>query len=341
MKWARAQAGISLVELMVAITLSLILGAAVVQIFISSKNVNRVQEAVSYLQESGRFAIERISRDLRMAGYVGCARSDAIQYSNRVIGNNGTDVNLAPSSGAVVEGVRGENNVVAGNAHQAVAGTDVLTIRKASASGMRLASAMASATDSLSIEENSAGAVAGDILMVGDCIEADLFRVTSIGAVAPITLGHDTTMNSSDRLRKAYDHSAEVMVFEPVTYFVAENNGRRSLYVRERRAGLGLAANQTPPRVELVEGVENMQLEFGIDDGTGKVGGYVGAGAVTDWTEVLSVKVDLLLRSVEANVVPTAGDQAQQIDFNGAAIAADGHLRQQFSTVVAVRGRLE
>ncbi|MDO9107004.1 MAG: PilW family protein [Methylovulum sp.] len=64
-----AQSGLTLIELMIAMLLGVFLIGGVVQIFVSSKQTYRMQEGLSRLQENGRFAMDFISRDLRMAGY--------------------------------------------------------------------------------------------------------------------------------------------------------------------------------------------------------------------------------------------------------------------------------
>ncbi len=63
------QGGISLVEIMVALLLSLFLMGGVIQVYLSSKQTYRAQEGYSRLQENGRFALELLSRQIRMAGY--------------------------------------------------------------------------------------------------------------------------------------------------------------------------------------------------------------------------------------------------------------------------------
>ncbi len=62
-----AQRGLTLVELMVALALSLLLLAGTIQIFISSKQSYRVQDALSRLQENSRAAVDLLSRDIRAA----------------------------------------------------------------------------------------------------------------------------------------------------------------------------------------------------------------------------------------------------------------------------------
>jgi prepilin-type N-terminal cleavage/methylation domain-containing protein len=64
--------GFTLVELMVAVTIGLIILAAVSQIFVTSRLSYKLEENLARVQENGRFAMEFLSRDLRMAGYAGC-----------------------------------------------------------------------------------------------------------------------------------------------------------------------------------------------------------------------------------------------------------------------------
>jgi len=68
------QQGLSLVELMVALTLGLLLTAGMIQLFGSTKLTFQTNDAAARVQENGRFAMELLKRDLRMAGTHGfCA----------------------------------------------------------------------------------------------------------------------------------------------------------------------------------------------------------------------------------------------------------------------------
>jgi len=62
------QAGFSLVEFMIALTLGLVVLLAVGSIFIGSQQTYRVQEDNARIQESGRYALEMIGRSIRQAG---------------------------------------------------------------------------------------------------------------------------------------------------------------------------------------------------------------------------------------------------------------------------------
>lgn len=72
------QSGIGLIELMIAMTLSLFIGAAVIQVFISQRQTYQAQDDMARLQENARFAFEQIASDLRQVGYWGCSRKAQI-----------------------------------------------------------------------------------------------------------------------------------------------------------------------------------------------------------------------------------------------------------------------
>lgn len=63
------QHGFSMVELLVALVLSTILLGGIIQLFIGSKQTYRFHDALSRLQENGRFALEIMSHDIRLAGH--------------------------------------------------------------------------------------------------------------------------------------------------------------------------------------------------------------------------------------------------------------------------------
>jgi len=65
-----AQGGFTLIELMIAMLIGVFLMTGVIQIFLSAKQAYRLQENLSRLQENGRFAMDMIAQDIRMAGYV-------------------------------------------------------------------------------------------------------------------------------------------------------------------------------------------------------------------------------------------------------------------------------
>lgn len=73
MSFNKGQAGLSIVELLVALVISMLLMTGVVQVFLASKQTYASNEAASRLQENGRFALEFIAQSARHAGYVEAA----------------------------------------------------------------------------------------------------------------------------------------------------------------------------------------------------------------------------------------------------------------------------
>lgn len=336
----RFSQGLSLIELMIAVVIGLLLTAAVMQIFIATKNTYRMQESMARLQENGRFAVNFLDADLRMAGYMGCGNVDKVPVN--IIANG---LNNNSFSGSVI--VEGLNNVSTGNAWGAAPGTDVVIVRKVNSDAMRLTANLASVSSDIQVSSNAAGVKAGDILFISDCLNTDVFKATTVSSGSgPVTIGHTGASNSTVNLTKAYGSDAEVLQFEPVAYFVRDS-GRstpdgaaiRSLYVK--RQGGALAESATTTAYELVEGVHDIQIEYGIDtSGDSFADSYVTANNVTNWNNVVSVNFSLLLQGVEGKVLSGSGALTQSLNYNGSAVAADGRLRQVFSNVVTIRNRV-
>src|SRR5882757_9465560 len=88
----RPAAGFSLVELMVALTLSLILVAGALSILYSTKLTSAENERVARMQEAGRTAFELIMEDARTTGYMGCTHPH-------------TDTSVTPAASSVNSGL--------------------------------------------------------------------------------------------------------------------------------------------------------------------------------------------------------------------------------------------
>lgn len=76
----RLLAGMTLIELMVALAIGSFLMIGAVTVYMESRATFRVTESVSRLQENGRFALDRMEPDIRMANYWGLTtRASKIQ----------------------------------------------------------------------------------------------------------------------------------------------------------------------------------------------------------------------------------------------------------------------
>lgn len=76
-------AGLSLVELMVAMTLGLIVASGFVSVFLATSGSQRTRNQLAVLQESGRFAMDRLTQDLRMTNASYCAHGDGVDGTPR------------------------------------------------------------------------------------------------------------------------------------------------------------------------------------------------------------------------------------------------------------------
>lgn len=73
----RTAAGISLVEMMIAMVIGLVLMLGVIQVFSASRTASMLAEGSARAQENGRFAMDFLQRDIRMAGHFGCVNDQA------------------------------------------------------------------------------------------------------------------------------------------------------------------------------------------------------------------------------------------------------------------------
>ncbi|MEH6415455.1 PilW family protein [Pseudomonas sp. CGJS7] len=72
-----SQAGLSMIELMVALLLSTLLLLGLVQIFSASKTSFQMAQGLARVQETSRFALDYLQRDARLAGHFGCVNDQA------------------------------------------------------------------------------------------------------------------------------------------------------------------------------------------------------------------------------------------------------------------------
>lgn len=59
--------GFSLIELMIAMVIGLLLIIGITSLFTTTSSINRMENGLARLQENGRFALDRIAEDIRMA----------------------------------------------------------------------------------------------------------------------------------------------------------------------------------------------------------------------------------------------------------------------------------
>lgn len=339
---AARQRGLTLVELMISLTLGLLITLAIGYLYTGSRQTYRVNDNVARMQENGRYAMEMIGRDLRMAGYWGCASGLVSAPVNTL--NNNSDYAYdfgKPVQGHEAIGTNSWSPPLDASILGALAGTDVLTLRTTFGKGIRVlqhpgGTPPGSADLKVSV---GSGLVAGDIVLVSDCRDAAVFQITNINTSAGMdNVVHNTGIGAPGNATKALGKEyvgGEIMRITTVTYYIRPNAaGRPALY----RLSRGTAE-------ELVENVENMQVTYGVDtDGDQAVDVYRTANNVTDWGAVRSVRVRLLLVSPDDNLAE-APQTYSFVDTDGDGVpnsvtATDRRLRYVFTSTIGLRNRL-
>lgn len=123
-----SQRGLTLVELMVAMAVSLLLLAGVIQIFLSSKQSYRLQEGFSRLQENGRFAVDVLTLNVRHAGFKPNALGDdRFEFPVDATTYAPANVSFATAAQTLGASLRSENN--ADNTDTILNGSDTVTFR--------------------------------------------------------------------------------------------------------------------------------------------------------------------------------------------------------------------
>ena len=321
LSFRRSERGFGLIEVMVSLVVGMILTAGLLRIMSSGKRIYRVDANLSQMLDSGRFATHYLQREVREAGNIGCPDLAAVTPASDLVG--------APAVLTPTTVVGGIDNIAAPNVYNATAGSDLISIRKGASPYRRLTAAMATPAANLQIAGGGAGLGAGDVVLVSDCTGGDLFSVSGVAAGGGgVSLGHAAGGNSSGNLSKAYGTDATVMSLDLVVFFVGPNPDGVPALWRQDQSGAS---------TELVDGVEDLQVRYGEDtDGDGVANRYATAAAVADWSQVVTVRMSLLLVSDDDNIARAA----QPYTLDGVVVTpADRRLRRVFTTTVAVRGR--
>ncbi len=323
-----AQRGFSMVELMVALVLGLLLTSAVLQTFLGAKKSFEFQEEFSRIQETGRFAIDVVSKDIRAADFWGC-RTKLEKQGGKKIFNR---LNNPDASIHTFEAVSGAEGSVNGTLHS----PDRLVLTGASYNGIGTpANPTSTASNSSQFKVKKGHKFEeGQIILVGDCSAGDIIQVTSVNKTD--SQNHDIVHHAKNTPGIVPGNASQGLssLSHESQIFVAASNAY----------SIGTGASGEPALmkngVELVEGVENLQLLYGVRRADGTV--FVPADQVgaANWGDVISVHVSLLVRSLRDNLVTAS----QTIDFNGVSFAAPGgdrRLRKAFTSTVAIRNRLD
>jgi len=338
--------GFSIVELMVAMTLSLVLLAGALAITYSSRVTFGENERVGRLQENGRFAIELLSRDLRGAGFGGCMRGVTFNstlnsattplwdFTQPVQGFEHTGTGTwSPGLPAVVTSPRAD-------------GGDVVMVRTSQTNAglqrLRTSTAMASSTSDIVVDKDPNDTLPnGQTVLVSDCSAASVFAVTAfLDGGATATLQHTAggavgvgPGNATADVGPAFRDGATIVPVDTVIYYVRDSDTLRN---GVRNPALWRIVGNGAP-LELVEGVESLQILYGEDtNGDQLVDNYVTAAAVGNWNRVIAISLSMLVRSVEPNS-PEVDNRTYTLLGTNVGPFNDRYQRTIFTTTVALR----
>jgi type IV pilus assembly protein PilW len=307
-------------------------------VFVSSKRSYSTQDRLSRLQENARFAIQFLTRDIRMAGYSGCAKD--IVNTNNTLNNSASFLYAATVPLEGIDNAAGtwSPSTLASGLTNMKSNTDAIAIRSGDSSLITpVSSIMQSETDSISVT-SAANFNKSDIIMIADCSNADVFQVTSNNSTSPLAHGTGGAApgNATQTLSKAYDTAAKVMKFHTHVYYIkSKTDGTPALYMQD---------NGTDQ--ELVEGVENLQVTYGVDTDTPSDGipnvylraGENGLTTAAQWASIKSIRIGMLVRT--SNDKDADIDIRSTYDVNGYTFnvpAGDRYQRRVFLTTIQVR----
>lgn len=281
-----AQGGFSLVELMIAMTIGLLLMAGLTATFVNSNKARGEIEKTNRQLENGRYAMDLLSEDLRLAGFYG--EFDPSRLTPPATIPDPCATAASDLTTALPIAVQGNDNSTSLTCLNDVkSNTDVLVVRRVSTCVVGETGCDAMETGAPYIQVTACNTQSGTPFELN----------TNTGAMSRTRIDCTTAAN----FRRYYTH----------IYFIANNDKAGDGIPTLKRAELGAGSWSIVP---LVEGIENMQIEYGIDtDCDGKpdvfnaapesyVATYSASCTVPTspvWLNVTSVKVNLLARNTE------------------------------------------
>lgn len=273
-KLTKTHAGFSLIELMIAMLIGLIVLNGVIQLVINSKRSYLDNQAISQIQENARFSIDILSRELKMAGYVGCMPV-----------NNG-DINVSAltgkEDGLLIDSLGGfsaieiYNNVSEDNSGlpsqimgQVKANTDVLIVRHTDTDHeWVLEQDLAAISGAIEVSTTKVMSKGAPIALVShDCAVAKLMQVTEATATAA-----KAAVASGSVQFNNFKKGSRITPVVTYAYYIGTSSVIADVPALKRERLIVSAGGEIESRAEeLAVGVSDMQLMVGT----------LGAGAVT------------------------------------------------------------
>ena len=305
------QGGFSLVELMIALLLGLLLMSGIIAVYLEGKNNFVQDEAISRVQENGRFALRLLSREIAMGGFYGGV-TDPTSITSPAVSDCKTGL-LNPDQ--IVETYNkadgGETSAFNSCFPAAITGvdTDILAVRRASDRPVILHGQWQTGFSELT---------PGQYYLHTDNSGLGLSEI-KLGSVLTPGIG---TLVATGSTADVWDYFGRI-------YYIGTENGIPSLCVR---------SVEDIDQTCLVNGIESLQLELGVDtsgDGIPDefISGAVNSSGGVDVTTVVSMRIHLLVRSL-APVRNFAAQTRSWVLGDQALTTNDQYYRRVFTTTV-------
>jgi type IV pilus assembly protein PilW len=338
---AKAVAGFTLIELMVAMLLGLIVIGGVTSVFLANQQVYRTNDALGDVQDSTRTSFELLAQNIRNAGLLGCGNNG--QVANVLTdgpNNSGTDWWANWNNALVGYGSGTSANpalTVGTGIGQQVSGTDSLMVLSAADGGLSVKT-NTPATATFTLSGTSANLAVNKIMIVCDPSQATIFRASSYsaGANPSVTYTQGSATNCSTGLGyptvctaagTAYTYAVNspiATLAAGVWYIGYYATGTTSLYLASVDTATGNITQQ-----EMVRGVTKMNLTYHMANQAN----FVGASSVTNWSTVDAVQIKLTVQQ-------SSGPNAGTYSGSGTSAAAAPIVRN-YTLISTVRNRVQ
>lgn len=323
------QCGISLVEIMVSMAIAMFLMLGLAAVFGNSARTSAELNQSLQQIENGRFAVQTLTDQLALAGFYG--RLPAMLAPPAALPDPCDFSDMSDLRAATAFPVQGYNAPASSPlscipAANHLPNTDILVVRRAETNVTAAASLV---PEEIYIQANAdSGNSANPIIANGDIANFTL-RAKDGTTVAPIRKYHVHIYFISPCSIPAGGGT--------VCSGASDDNGNpmptlKRLELRVDPADDTLKMNT----ISLVEGIENLQIDYGIDtDGNGVPDGnhLVIPAAIADWSNVMSVRLNILARNLERSPGYT---DSKTYDMGGAGTTTPGgpFKRHVYNTTV-------
>jgi type IV pilus assembly protein PilW len=296
------QSGLSLIELMISITIGLILLATLATLFVNQTRTRTELDKANRMIDNGRYALDLLSDNLRLAGFYGEFDPGAASAALITTPPDPCSTTAADISAALPFYVQG---------YDAANTSSVIDLSSTTCSSSNIPTTKKAGSDILVIRRASTQTVASTAA-VSDTryLQVSLCQYETTNSY--ILLTAPATYNQSKKTCTAANSgpAADLRSIRVQIFFIDANNkagdGIPTLKMTELIDRATYPAANYPtytvgtftPAIPLVEGIEYMQIDYGLDtDNDGVPNSYV--STTTDWSKVVSIKLNIISRNLD------------------------------------------